>query len=73
MTAQDDFDSAIKQLFDIAQEKPRNEQITDANLPQVHAMNCLKAIFTTARLAQKSEEYIVSGLQASANSLNSTV
>lgn len=42
-------------------------------LPQVHAMNCLKDIFTTTRLRQSTEAFIMPALVIAAECLDSTM
>lgn len=42
-------------------------------LPKIHAMNSLKAIFTTNKLSTVSERYIVGGMENAAASLKSSV
>jgi hypothetical protein len=42
-------------------------------LPQVHALNCLRAIFTSTFLSSPSERYITSTLKLAANCLNSSI
>ena len=43
----------------------------EAKLPQVHAMNCLKEIFTDTKLGATSERYIAEGLDLAVESLGS--
>jgi hypothetical protein len=43
----------------------------ETNLPQVHAMNCLKEIFKSSTLGKRSEGHIAECLQLAADSLNS--
>jgi hypothetical protein len=43
------------------------------NLPQVHALNCLKSIFTNATLGNCSEKYIPMGLELSGKCLSSNI
>jgi Putative death-receptor fusion protein (DUF2428) len=45
----------------------------ETNLPQVHAMNCLKEIFKSSSLGKKPESHIADCLQLAADSLNSDV
>lgn len=42
-------------------------------LPQVHALNCLRAIFTSTLLSGPSEQYITSFLSLAAKCLNSSI
>jgi hypothetical protein len=50
--------------------KDDNEQKA-MDLPQVHAMNCLKDIFTNNRLGPHTEPFIMSGLTLSAEQIGS--
>ena len=43
----------------------------ETNLPQVHALNCLKEIFKSSTLGKRCEGYIVDCLQIAAESLRS--
>ncbi|KAL5361084.1 putative death-receptor fusion protein-domain-containing protein [Aspergillus floccosus] len=52
--------------------KDDNEQKA-MNLPQVHAMNCLKDIFTNNRLGPHTEPFIMSGLTLSAEQIGSPI
>lgn len=45
--------------------------IEESRLPQVHALNCIKEIFTTSKLSVASELYIGQALELAAKTLNS--
>lgn len=67
------FSDVITKLSDIAK-TPVELTIRDGtNLPQVHAMNCLKEIFKSSLLSIKAEIHITECLQLAADSLKSEV
>lgn len=41
------------------------------SLPQVHALNCLKDIFTDARFGLRAETYVATSLEIAASCLES--
>lgn len=43
----------------------------ETNLPQVHAMNCVKEIFKSSTLGNRSDKHIPDCLQLAADSLTS--
>ena len=49
------------------------EDLGDARLPQVHALNCLKDIFTDARFGTGTEEFMGDTLEIAASCLESHV
>lgn len=49
------------------------ENTGDLRLPQVHALNCLKDVFTDALLGQASEPHIADTLEISAGCLESSM
>lgn len=49
-----------------------SENARDMRLPQVHALNCLKDVFTDALLGQASEPHIADTLEISVGCLEST-
>ncbi|KAJ5613334.1 hypothetical protein N7510_006528 [Penicillium lagena] len=66
------FKEAMEELHDISRlpvEYDKDQQYLE--LPQVHAMNCLKDIFTSTKLGQYSEPFIMSALTLSAERLGS--
>ncbi|OCL07142.1 hypothetical protein AOQ84DRAFT_389700 [Glonium stellatum] len=65
------FEKAMEDLFLEASPDAESSNIQDSRLPQVHALNCLKEIFTTTRLGQSSEPYIGKGLDLAASKLRS--
>ncbi|KAH7359589.1 HEAT repeat protein-like protein [Pyrenochaeta sp. MPI-SDFR-AT-0127] len=67
------FSRAMKDLITEASVEAKNENIEESRLPQVHALNCIKEIFTTSRLSVASEAYIGQGLELAAKTLNSNI
>jgi hypothetical protein len=67
------FKRAIKDLFAEASQDAQSSNIADSRLPQVHALNSIKDIFTTSKLSESSEAYIADGLDLAARTLNSSV
>ena len=65
------FRKAMGDLFVEASPDAESSNIQESCLPQVHALNCLKEIFTTTKLGQSSESYIGQGLDLAANKLGS--
>lgn len=61
----------MEELKSLARKAVQLSETDETNLPQVHAMNCLKEIFKSATLGKRSESHIADGLQISADSLNS--
>jgi putative death-receptor fusion protein DUF2428 len=51
------FHRAIEDLANISA-NPSTEHTYGDSLPQVHALNCLRSIFTTASLGDRSEPYV---------------
>jgi hypothetical protein len=64
---------AMKDLIAEASVKAKSANIEESRLPQVHALNCVKEIFTTSKLSVPSEAYIGQGLELAAKMLNSQV
>ncbi|OMP83498.1 hypothetical protein BK809_0004879, partial [Diplodia seriata] len=63
-------------IDDLKAEAVQNEQdknIEGSHLPQVHALNCLKDVFTNTKLAVVSEPYVAEGLSLAASRLESKV
>lgn len=64
----------ISELFKEARGQADYQKSTgDAKLPQVHAMNCLKEIFTDKKLGPSSELYVTQGLDLAVGSLASNM
>ncbi|CAO2651647.1 Nn.00g042170.m01.CDS01 [Neocucurbitaria sp. VM-36] len=67
------FPRAMQDLIAEASVEAKSENIEESRLPQVHALNCIKEIFTTSRLSVASEAYIGQGLELAAKTLNSNI
>lgn len=67
------FPRAMKELIEIASTPAQSTNIEESRLPQVHALNCIKEIFTTSRLSVASEAYTGQGLELAAKTLNSNM
>ncbi|KAL1796750.1 hypothetical protein ACET3X_005290 [Alternaria dauci] len=67
------FPRAIKDLVAETLVEARSTNIEESRLPQVHALNCIKEIFTTSKLSVASEAYIGQGLELAAKTLNSSI
>lgn len=65
------FDGAIEQLQVIAVSKAAKPQAAAIDLPQVHAMNCLKAVFASSKLGPQSEKHVVTVMRVAAQCLES--
>ena len=64
---------AMKNLIAEASTEAENANIEESRLPQVHALNCIKEIFTSSGLSVASEPYIGEGLELAAKTLNSNM
>ncbi|KAF3051190.1 hypothetical protein E8E11_011182 [Didymella keratinophila] len=64
---------AMKDLIKEASVEAQHTNIEESRLPQVHALNCIKEIFTTSKLSVASEAYIAQGLELAAKTLNSNI
>lgn len=66
------FDDVVLDLQAIADTTTENsEEIIHVRLPQVHALNCLKDIFTDARFGPSTEEHLTTSLGIAIESLES--
>jgi hypothetical protein len=62
----------MNELYEISQLPARqNIMAFEIELPQVHAMNCLKDIFIDNKLGPHTERFVMSALIISAQSLSS--
>ncbi|KAK0736952.1 putative death-receptor fusion protein-domain-containing protein [Apiosordaria backusii] len=67
------FDEVYSNLEQIGK-KPVTQAETDgSNLPQVHALNCLREIFRSSLLSKRAEGYLARTLHLAATSLKSEV
>ncbi|KAJ8109246.1 hypothetical protein OPT61_g7601 [Boeremia exigua] len=64
---------AMTDLINEASVEAQHTNIEESRLPQVHALNCIKEIFTTSKLSVASEAYIAQGLELAAKTLNSNI
>ncbi|KAG9189219.1 hypothetical protein G6011_06087 [Alternaria panax] len=67
------FPRAIKDLVAETLVAAQSTNIEESRLPQVHALNCIKEIFTTSKLSVASEAYIGQGLELAAKTLSSPI
>ncbi|KAF2434532.1 hypothetical protein EJ08DRAFT_470303 [Tothia fuscella] len=67
------FIQAMRELLSEALAPLHQDTRYGDSLPQVHAMNCLKAIFTSTVLGPSSEPYIISGLDIAGDCLSSNI
>ncbi|RYP32263.1 hypothetical protein DL767_005314 [Monosporascus sp. MG133] len=67
------FDTIMRRLREIAERPARIAETDGSNLPQVHALNCLKDVFKSSALSKRAEAYLTDCLQLAANSLKSEV
>lgn len=65
------FQRAMNDLVAETLVEAKSANIEESRLPQVHALNCIKEIFTTSRLSVASEAHIGQGLELAAKTLNS--
>lgn len=65
------YHCAMDDLLRIAKTESTEIDMQETYLPQVHAMNCLRAIYTNSALGQASESYIAAGLDLAAERLSS--
>ena len=65
------FEDVIDELKVLARKPVKLSKLDETNLPQVHAMNCLKEIFKSSILGKKPDSHIAECLQIAADSLNS--
>lgn len=55
----------------IAQEPALIARTDGSDLPQVHALNCIKDVFKSSFLSKRAEEHLTEALQLAAASLKS--
>jgi hypothetical protein len=60
-------------LGEIGKKPVRLSETDGSNLPQVHALNCLREIFRSSLLSKKAESFLGATLHLAANSLKSEV
>ncbi|KAF7591447.1 hypothetical protein BBP40_001550 [Aspergillus hancockii] len=68
------FQEVIKEFLEISHLPAKQDSDTqEMELPQVHALNCLKDIFTNTKLGAHTEPFIMSALNLSAEQLGSPI
>ncbi|KAB2578407.1 Uncharacterized protein DBV05_g3058 [Lasiodiplodia theobromae] len=67
------FARVISDLQAEAVQEGQDKNIEGSHLPQVHALNCLKDVFTNTKLALASEPYVAEGLSLAGGRLESKV
>ncbi|GME31296.1 Armadillo-like helical [Neofusicoccum parvum] len=67
------FERVISDLKIEAVQEGQDSNIEGSHLPQVHALNCLKDVFTNTKLALVSEPHLAEGLSLAASRLESKV
>ncbi|KAI0887401.1 putative death-receptor fusion protein-domain-containing protein [Annulohypoxylon maeteangense] len=67
------FEDVIHNLQDIGRQPALVSETDGSNLPQVHALNCIKDIFKSSFLSKRAEPYLTDCLQLAADSLKSEV
>jgi hypothetical protein len=68
------LEKTYNKLRDIACEPVSDhENIDQALLPQVHALNCIKALFTDSRTSARSKKYLGDGLDLAIQCFRSPV
>ncbi|KAK7510564.1 putative death-receptor fusion protein-domain-containing protein [Phyllosticta citriasiana] len=68
------FDKVVGDLKSEASNEPtENANIDGSHLPQVHALNCLKDVFTNTKLSRVSEPHMGEGLSLAASKLESNI
>jgi hypothetical protein len=67
------FKEVISELMSIAKTTVRISETDGSNLPQVHALNCLRGVFRSSLTSKKAEAYLPKALQLAADSLKSEV
>lgn len=67
------FEEVFHTLGEIAKKHARLTETDGSNLPQVHALNCLREVFRSSLLSKKAENHLAVSLQLAANSLKSEI
>ncbi|KAI0013683.1 putative death-receptor fusion protein-domain-containing protein [Xylariaceae sp. FL0662B] len=70
---QPSFKDLIHKLQDIGRQPAHVSETDGSNLPQVHALNCIKDIFKCSYLSGRAEGYLTDCLQLAIDSLKSEV
>ncbi|KAI1646324.1 putative death-receptor fusion protein-domain-containing protein [Daldinia loculata] len=67
------FEDVIRNLQDIGRRPALASETDGSNLPQVHALNCIKDIFKSSYLSKRAEPYLTDCLELAASSLKSEI
>ena len=67
------FEGVFRDLEEIGRKPALIAETDGSNLPQVHALNCLRGVFRSSLLSKKAESYLAVNLQLAASSLKSEV
>ncbi|KAI0115082.1 putative death-receptor fusion protein-domain-containing protein [Daldinia grandis] len=67
------FEDVIRNLQDIGGQPALASETDGSNLPQVHALNCIKDIFKSSYLSKRAEPYLTDCLELAASSLKSEI
>ncbi|KAI2630954.1 hypothetical protein GGR54DRAFT_584917 [Hypoxylon sp. NC1633] len=67
------FEDVIHRLRSIGSRPAVVSETDGSNLPQVHALNCIKDIFKSSYLSKRAEPYLTDCLQLAADSLKSEI
>jgi hypothetical protein len=67
------FDEVFRDLGEIAKRPALAKNTDGSNLPQVHALNCLRGIFRTSLLSKRAESYLPATLELAATCLKSEI
>ena len=70
---QPSFDTVMCELRAISERPARISETDGSNLPQVHALNCIKDIFKSSAFSKRVDVYLTDTLQLAADSLKSEV
>ena len=65
------FNKAMHDLFAEASKNTNSSDGKEGQLPQVHALNCLKDIYKSTHLGSQSEVHVDRGLDLAAHQLES--
>ncbi|KAI9670999.1 MAG: hypothetical protein M1831_005084 [Alyxoria varia] len=64
-------DKAVGDLLNIAGRKPGSSETDETSLPQVHAMNSLKVLFSSSKMGSSLNKHIVKVMEMSAEGMGS--
>ncbi|KAK5664241.1 hypothetical protein OQA88_458 [Cercophora sp. LCS_1] len=67
------FGEVFAKLEEIGRKPALVSETDGSNLPQVHALNCIRGVFRSSLLSKKAEAYLAVNLQLASNSLKSEV